>query len=383
MTARQEDRTETTLRRTLEAVAPVDTEVDAEFADLMARLSGSQVEAPTPLPRPARRPRRFALAAAAALLVVAAAVAVTATRDRSDTKITTVPPAADATGWYVPGGLGDEWALESVSSDFRDVEADGPSCPCRTRVWVGPDGDTSVVAIDMGGDSGIAADQVFDPDEPVQEVPLARGITATIGSYLRGDAALWLQDGRRWFVFGVGVSNDEIREAAQALMYSTAAASPTPLEGFDLMTTSETPGGLRSYHAVQVVVRNSRSGHRVSYVLTPPGRGEDPVNVLVPHRTAVNADLPPVLAYSADPEVETGSDATRFLAHWPGADLNANGDASFGEPADPGNEGEVRAVLGSLRAASASEWAAFLQTATGVVDADPPLDVASLEKVGS
>lgn len=382
MTAHQEDRTEQTLRRTLEAVASVDTEVDAEFADLMARLSGSPMQAPTPLSHVSGRPRRLALvAAAAALIIGVVAVAVASTRDRSDTNLATVPPAAPATGWYVPEGLGSDWTLESVSSDFRDVEANGPSCPCRTRVWVGPEGETSVVALDMGGETELAADQVFDPSEPVREEPLAAGITASVGGYLRGDAALWLQDGRRWLMFGVGASNDEVLDAARAV-----AANPdddTPLDGFDLMTTSETPGGLTSYHAIQVVLFNKQTRNRVAYVLTPPGRGEDPANVLVPHHVAANPDLPWVLAYPADPEVETGADATRFLAHWPGADVNANGDGSFGEPSPPGNEGEVRAVLGSLRPASAAEWDAFLQTATGDVDGDPALDVSSLAKVGS
>jgi hypothetical protein len=383
VTARQEDRTEQTLRRTLEAVAPVDTQLEADFADLMARLSGSPTQAPVHLAHDGRRPSRMALVAAAAALVIGvAAVAVATARDRSGTNLATVPPAAPATGWYVPRGLGDDWILESVDSDFRDVEADGPSCPCRTRVWVGPAGETSVVAYDMGGDRGMAADQVFDPDEPVRDEPLGTGVTATVGGYLRGDAALWLQGGRRWFVSGVGVSNDEILKAARALA-SDPDAKAAPLEGFDLMATSETPGGLRSYHAVHVVLRNKKTGNRVAYVLAPPGRGEDPVNVLVPHRVPVNPELPWGLAYPADPEIDTGTDATRFLAHWPGADVNANGDASFGEPTPPGTEREVRAVLGSLRSASAAEWDAFLQTATGEVDQDPALDVPSLTKIGS
>lgn len=115
MTDDRLDRTgaEARLTATLRAVADREPVADA-FDELRRSGDGMVVSRPPPVRPGAGRARALAVAAVAVTLVASAAALVTARRAGDDQ--TQIAGAGEATGWYLPEGLGSEWELIEITA---------------------------------------------------------------------------------------------------------------------------------------------------------------------------------------------------------------------------------------------------------------------------
>lgn len=366
------------LRAVLRAAAPDDTHTDRGWTDLTGRLDADA----TPLldTRPPRRARALLVAAVAVVAVGLVALVVargeeperTITGPGPTTTTTTSVPEEAGTGWWIPVGL-DGWELESVGSDFKDIEppASIGTCPCTSETWVGEPGTARRIAVT----SAVVGDEP-EPDDPedLLDAGLAPGAVAPgIDGYLGAESATsyarWDVAGVRSYVSGSNLPWEEFVDAVEHL--AIGAEGPPFADAVSLGRRDV--GDLRSFQDVHVTLRNVESGRRVAYVLSPPDLALDlgsllAVGILESGRVGIN-DLVMVRGEGYGP----GDRAWTIR----GSGVWIDGTAGFG--AADGTEDDVLAVLGSLAPASAEEWAAFLATATGTVDEDPPLAVATID----
>lgn len=366
--------TERTLRDALLAAAPADTHVEDGLADLQARLDGVAL-GPAELAEgaPSNRWRVLAAVAVVAAVVATAAAVLVARQDRDRTDVVTTP-GQEATGWYVPEGLGPDWQLESISTDFRDaVNPDAP-CPCREWLWVDAAAGRSVMVIRSTGSFDVA-EAVADGNEGGIEgsraaaVELGDGITGVHLQAQLGSSVRWSTGGHIWLVQGIDLQGDDLVAAAERVA-STSTDPRPPGSGYELVDRSRAAGGIDSYEDVHVILRNRATKARVAYTLSPEGRA-DPFGLFgpLPRRIALAPGLPAGLV------VGDGTDQA-YLARWPGADVSSGADSAFGADPGPATPGDVRALLRSLRPATAQEWATFTRSATGKVD--PKVRAATL-----
>lgn len=371
---------EASVRATLVAAAPDDTHTERGWEDLLARVDGPAVAGPAA--RTGRRSRRAVLAIAAAIAVLAGIAAVlVADRDGGspDGVVTTTPstppgpspaPTPASTGWYIPHDL-DGWVLESVGIvPGGAVSSPVSRCPCTTIVWqpAGGGGRASQVLVWISGVGEASMDDAVaslgGTDLGTVEIggePIGRmvGESATL-------FVAWERGDRRFVVQSAGLSAAEIRRAARSV--DLDLESP-PLEGLVHVATSELPG-YRSYHDVHLTLRHQDSDWRVTYVLSPPGMGLSLSRF--PERMTRDLAGRPFTVVGGSVDTPTWS----WSGQLDGADVWASEGAGFGG-ADAMVEA-VEAVLSALRPATAGEWAAFLDTATGEVDDDPSLEVGSI-----
>lgn len=372
-----DDAFEAQVRATLAAAAPDDTQVGPGLADLHARLAaGATADAPPRLD-PGRRTRRIlAVAAIVALLVGLGAVLVNRSSDGD--QVHSGPAVPEATGWYIPEGLSADWRLRNVIDDRQDVEAGGGRCPCHRSVWTDEsapvrfEGDASRAAVRIvqtRTDAPDASDLFSEvpKDDLIPGIDLGDGATATgaagnadPASGLRRDPFVaWQRDGVRTVVSGTGLSTRRVIDAAHGVVDRPGGP---PLEGFELVDDVDVPEDLASYTAVRVVLENTDTGALVAYELVPPG-----FDALDPSAVPTVVDLPgapgPVLR-AASTLVSGGRDpALAYLGRWPGASVTMDPSAvSRGGPG-PVSDDDVREVLGSLRPATAAEWAVFVDGA--------------------
>lgn len=372
---------EARLRATLGAAAPADTHVDGGLADLRGRLDGTVV----PLAR-ARRPRSSRLLLAAAAVVAVAAIGATAvafvgrgddeTNVTTDDGTTTVPapttpgPPAD---WYVPVGLPEGWTLERVSTDFRDVEGYGGSCPCLRRAWVAPDGvaEVSLTSVPQDGPLGDVTPLVAD----AAPVDLGGGIEGRAGTAptfgLPVDdlapalVVIWVEGGSRWYLRAHDLTSDEVLAAARRL-----AAEPTdlPADGWDVVVDSTVPAGVGSFDSVDIGLRGP-SGVVVGYQLYPPGFSDPFVGVVGPERLQLEGQIEPLWRYDFPADGEQASERipaqTVLAGEWAGADVVLGASSQGGEAVSTDTPAldDLLVLAASLRPATAAEWAAFLDTA--------------------
>lgn len=367
------------LRAMLRAAAPDDTHVDDGWADLTGRLDGAVT--PTLDPRPPRRARAL-LVAAVAVVAVGLVALVVARGDEPERTIsgpgpttsttTTAVPVEAGTGWWIPVGL-DGWELETVGSDFKDIEppASEGACPCTSETWVGESGTFRRIAASsavVGGDP--EPDDLEDlRDAGLVPAEVAPGIDGYLGAESATSYARWDLDGVRTYVSGSNLAQEEFVDAVEHL--ATGADGPPFADAISLGPREI--GDLRSFQDVHVTLRNVESGRRVAYVLSPP---------------PFALDLTAFLATRQIEDAQAGPNELRTIRGeglgpgdrvWTIIDSGVWIDETAGFGAADGTEDDVVAVLGALVPATADEWSAFLATATGEVDEDPPLDVASID----
>lgn len=384
---------ESAVRGALRAAAPVETHVDAGLTDLRARVaSGATASAPTPVAaRRLRSGRTLAIAAAVAVVLGLVAVAVGRSDDGAD--VTTVSEVPQATGWYIPEGLSEDWALTRVSTDFQDVEAGGGTCTCRRATWIdesaptrfeGDEARAAIRLVQVTTEAPLAELFAGLPEEDLTTgIELGGGITATAatGSSTGGADAgsnpfvAWQHDGIRTVVTGSGLSERRVIDAARGVVEDAGAP---PLEGFDLVDQADVPAGLISYQAVHLVLENTTTGALVAYVLVPPGF--DPLDTSVVPEVLDLPGAPGPLLRVESTSVPGGDPSVAYLGPWPGASVFTDADAAFGAAPGPVTDDDVREVLGSLHPATAEAWAAYLDTATEIDDdTRDQLQVASLQ----
>lgn len=371
---------EARLRATLATAAPADTHLDAGLADLRGRLDGSVV----PLAR-ARRPRSSRLLLVAAAVVAVAAIGagvVLVGGDDAPTNVTTddgttTVGGPDAPGppadWYVPVGLPDGWTLDSVSTDYRDVEGYGGTCPCLRRAWVAPDGvaEVSLTSVPQAGPLGDVGSLVGDaaPVDLGGGIEGQAGTAPTFGLPVDDIApalvVIWVDDGSRWYLRAHDLTSDEVLAAAQRL-----AAEPTdvPADGWDVVVDSTVPAGVGSFDSVEVGLRGP-SGVVVGYQLFPPGYSDPFVGVVGPERLQLEGqverlwryDFP---AYGTLPSEQVPAQ-TVLAGEWTGADVVLGASSQGGEAVSTDTPAfdDLLVLAAALRPATAAEWSAFLDTA--------------------
>lgn len=363
--------------------AQVDPVVDAaaDPADRWAELAAA-AGTHTPVALADRRPRSRALALGAAAVVIAlvafaAVVALTSPDDDAE-PVATVPDGP--TGWYVPVGLPDGWKVESVLA-YPGQE----KCERRGFQWTDPAGQRSIGLSFDGCGRAPTAEDVPDlsiPGAPPDTIPpMASLVESNLGPDLTGtsvqmgqddgtnvnvDRSLsWNADGGAWTVAGIGLTYDELVEAASVMTTDLSdpelPATDLLAGGLELVDRWSAPARDRSPE-VQVGLINP-DGLRTSYNLSLPGDGMRPAgnSVLIPR--SVEGQPNPVFRY--EPRTFW---AGRYGGYWPGADLiffRWTEELTDSEHliSDEGME----QLIGALRPATAGEWRQFLATATGTV----------------
>ena len=374
------DPTEAHLRRALDAAAPADTQVDAGLADL--RLRVDRGAAPAPIGLDERRHRRtatrwLAIAAAIVLVLGVAAVALRS-GDRGSHVIAENPPRS-ATGWYIPKGLSGDWKLRSVQVDPMDTGGVVPTCPCLVRLWI-DDASRSSIGLDQFVPTSSGLTDLLPTvaaGHRIAEVDLGGGITGTGGTHVPppddDSFVVWQHDGRASVVTGNGLTADQLITAARAVVGSRHS-DEAPLPGYHLVERQDVPNALRTFHVLHLTLKNARTGALVTYALSPPYF--DPVGMRkVPTVVNLPGTPGPLL------RVEDGSNAhpsSAYLGAWTGGSVYTGHDADLGGPRSTGTDADVRTVLGSMRPATAAEWATFLDTATEPVPDKRTLAAPSL-----
>ena len=321
------------------------------------RATSSSVVVPlTPPNRLRPSPARLALAGAAVLLLVAGAV-VLASRNDPDPTVRAIEPAA--TGWYVPVALPEGWTVDAVTWHRRDDR----TCPGTNWVWVAPDR-TRAVSVDH--ESCASPRTTPTPRSEDDLVDLGGGITGVaIGLHLlepndADDRTIsWEHEGN-WEVHTVGFDREGFESTARAIVADPSGTTP-PARGLELARRAERPVRAAS---VQVEVGlTSPAGRHTGYELhQPQSLGAD----LIPTRVHVSGQ--PLAVDEIHPL--SGRNSTTFTASWPGADLRvlrwlapeAATDTSTTE--DDASRADARALVASLRPATADEWHRFVRSAT-------------------
>lgn len=344
---------------------------------IWARRDAGPDEAPTSRRRRPPAAGLVALAAAAAILVAFLVV-----RDRDDPppkRIASTLP--DPTGWYVPQGLPAGWTLDTVEANASST----PTCESEGAAWTDVDA-TRTVGLTRWACGELPANPLFPSSSGVPEpidggprvvdVDLGGGITGV--AYALGDdlvastpspfapvdrMIVWPADGGgTWTLRSIGVDEEPFLDAARALASDPSAGAPevgtaigAEVEEVDRW---DTPGGDRTTE-VQLAI-SSPTGQDVNLILASPGGGTHPEGSSIAIAEEVPGQPNPVWRFD-DP-----SWAVRFGGAWPGADLSIVRIAQ--NPADWIDDDQLRTLLASLRPASAAEWRAYLDTATGPVD---------------
>ena len=331
-------------------------------------------------PKHARR--ALAVAAAVAVLVGAGVVVRSRGGDAGDgADVAAIAP--EPTGWYVPVGLPDGWTLLGA-----EHWAGRPTCERRGFEWSDAEAGR---AMGLGFDAcgtrfsgdGMPAPDLIDPEmaagfPTVEEVDL--GTTTATGPAFDGELRTsspgafasdqrmltWEGDGGVWTLRTLGLTEAELLDAARTLaadpdgVDAEAAVLGVDLD-LDLVERWEAPARIGSPE-VQLSLR-SPDGRGVGLHLTLPGDGVRPAGDAVVVAEQLAGQPNEVLLFD-DP-----SWAGRFGARWPGADLTV-----FRWEQDPMqfiDDDQLRTLLAALRPAGATDWRAFLSTATGEVS--PPL----------
>ena len=364
-----------------EAVAPV---VDAQpvldgWREIAERVSSGDPTVvhlePAGADRPGRATRsrrgRQLLAAAAVLAVIGLVAAFVLTRGSDDDAQTVVAvpgPDDDATGWYVPADLPEGWRLAEVQTDWRDGGGFVGSCPCTATAWRD--------AADPEAPGVVTITAVADEDDDPARHPRSADVPADLGDgvagVLRGGThVVWVDRGRSTTVAS-DRDDDELVDLATAVRADSRALATA---GLTVIDTVAIPASARAFHVVTVVLEHPADGGRLRYDLTPHGFDEMWTYARVLGSRPV-PDMPlPVEEVNPDPRFAAGGDqASRsvFVAWWPGADLITGTDVGY--DADQVTRNETLALLRSLRPATAEEWSAFLDTATGPVEDDARAD---------
>ena len=368
---------ETRLHDALDRVAtqrPVADGWDAIVERLTDEAAGTAVVTPLSAGSALRgRPsgRRLALIAACVAAVGALAVGVVALAGRDDDKgqVTLTPPPADTTGWYVPRDLPAGWVLESVGTDLVDANEGptGTSCPCTRDVYLSSGSALShqTWAIPSG--------QVSLTGDPIG---LGDGV---LGYRTPPTSILWEQGGRLHQLVGhtpglEGGNGDLdptlVLAAARSLAALPSGAEPR-IDGYELVSRNTVPD-VATYRTVVVTLRNTESGRRASYGLSPTGFDVADVFAAVgAHETVEIPGQPEELdRFTINPGVAPGDgDLYLYVGQWPGADVFVG---RFLEPAatNPMYDDDLQTVIAGLRPASSAEWEAFLDTATGSVESE-------------
>lgn len=366
------------------AVAPV---VDARpvadaWEDIRARATG---EAPTvvhldrsPRTAPAGGRRRLALAAAAVLAVAAIGTGIAVTRDGGDDdQRLTVAPEDTATGWYVPEELPDGWELESVETDWMDVEGTMDACPCDQFVWTSPDGRQSIGTMSADADK-FMLDEAMEGQTDVESVVLAGDIDAHAGKAGPYQVVSWVEGDRGWQVASLTIGREALIAAA-----GRVAADPTvpPVDSYRALTMSiPALDGVRAYHSVRVLLRHPERGISVGYQLEPyPDTMLTLLAGAVEELDPVTTDQPlhKVMIESSNQAPGSSGEMQRhtawFLGQWPGAAISAGLEDSR-LATGPVTADDIESVLRSLRPATGDEWQTFIGSAEGSVDDDARTD---------
>lgn len=348
------DSTEQMVIKALQAGAPVDTEVEGDLADLRDRIeSGNNAPMAIGDVKDGRSRRRLVLAAAAAFLLVGAAAAAVALRSGDDPVQVGTQPAGDGTGWYLPKGLGDEWQVEAVSTDFRGVEYTGADCPGDTRSWVDP-GAAQTAYVKRFPASG-PPEFLEDYSDEMESVDLGRGLSGVFVTTPSGPYLTFEHGDNRWLVTGFELPESDIIDMGRRI---AAGSDPEPpRDSFDLLESYQTAGGASDYRDVHVVLRNQSTGARVAYVISPPGRGPD-------WGLMRSMPVPIELDGVVDKGVSAGDTEIAYVFRLPDADISSDSGSGFGADREVAAEEDVQAMLQSLRPATASEWASFVRSAT-------------------
>lgn len=344
-----------------------------EIAERVGSTDATVVHLEPSRPDRATRSRRGRqlLVAAAVLAVIGMVAAFVLTRGSDDDARTVVAvpgPDDDATGWYVPTDLPEGWRLAEVQTDWRDVEGFVGSCPCTLTSWQQADRPAAAQVVTVTADAGEDDDPVADPRSDDVPVDLGDGVTGVLRG---GTHVVWVGGGR-----SMTVASD--RDDAELVDLATAVrADPRALAatGYTAVDTVEIPASARAFHAVTVVLTHPADGRTLRYEVTPHGYDDVWLYARILGSRPV-PDLPrPVEEVVLDPrftEVDDPAAAAMFVGWWPGADLVTGGDSGVGT--DQATRDEVLALLRSLRPATAEEWSAFLDTATGTVEDDARAD---------
>jgi hypothetical protein len=156
-------------------------------------------------------------------------------------------------------------------------------------------------------------------------------------------------------------------DAARELL--ARAGEPVPhLDGYRLASQATTPD-VRAYRTVVVTLRNTDTGRRASYGLSP--RGFDVAGAFLigaPEPVTIPGQDRPLDRFAVNPAAAPGdADQYLYLGQWSGADVFVG---RYLEPAptNPMFDEDLRAIAGTLRPATSAEWEAVLATATGQVD---------------
>lgn len=326
-----------------------------------------------------RRTRRaMAVAAVVALLLGGAVAARSRAIDlRDEADVATVAPGP--TGWYVPVGLPVGWTL--LGAEHRDG---GPTCERRGSQWTDPQAGRAMgLAFDACG-TRFSDDRLPRPDEvnpelaagfpTVEEVDL--GTTTATGPAFDGELRTtppsafapeqrmltWEGDGGAWTLRTIGLSEEELLDAAR-----TAAADPAGAgaeaaglgAGLELVDRWEAPERAGAPE-VQLSLR-SPDGGGVGIHLHLPGDGVRPAGDTVVVPEGLPGRSARVLRFD-DPGW-----AGRFGAAWVGADLTVYRWAE--DPAGWIDDEQLRTLIAALRPASANTWRSYLETASGDVSA--------------
>ena len=402
---------EARLRATLAAVAsePVDDDLDA--LRRRADADGSRRDRPTRIgPHRSR-----ALAAAAVLLtLVAAAAVVIASRGDDDPGEGVATGAPEATGWYLPEGLGTEWDLVGISATPAYAQ---PSVARQVRFVTTPSStqdrsiDVQVLAVDpaMSVPPGMEALELGAPAPfpvftPVDAASSAEGPVGSV-AVIRGDRLLLISDdataardlipmARRWWESGGRDISVEPGSGLVRLKDFTYAAPRPPAAGVGPVAGARTLEGAGSI--VAVTVRRRGAAIDTTYGTRPTGRGARPTGVgladrgaalgLAPEERPERVDVPGapggVWRIGDDPRLrETGSEPTLY-ALFPGAEVTILGGLVGpwdGEPS-PGELQQLKVDLAAaLRLVSAEEWADAVRSVED--DPDPALLSPTLAQV--
>jgi len=351
------DDTARRLRRTLAAAAPAETDTEAGLDDLRRRLGGATV---VPLARE-RSPRvghkaPMLAAAAVFLLVVAAVVAVVVSRRGEDSQRVS-GTEGPSTGWYVPTRLPDGWRVDSITSDFRDVEGFGGTCPCSLIAWA-PPRRSQLLTLATAKAAGPTSEGLFATSRTVE---LGRGVSGEVG--LVGvdiGGVRWRRAGRVRVMFGVGLDEAALLGAARRVV-AHEASTAAPIDGFSRIDSATNPGGVRSFQAVTVKLVRPSSRHTVSYTVVPSGFGNSGFGFL--RRASVPGQPQSLLSlrHRADEGVP---EAKIYLGRWVGADVEiTNACDACGASGSPASDRELRKIIAALRPADAASWASFVRSA--------------------
>ncbi len=355
-------------------VGPV---LDAEpvtdaWAVIEARAHGD-----VPDPASLQGQRRWLAIAAVLALLAGLAVIVAATKPDDATSVTANAP--DATGWYIPANLPEGWTLRTAWVTKRPT-----ACGYTGRRWEGPSTNGSMPRLELTYTR--CGSDVTREGEPGPA--LGHGVDKTvIGSLGPGSPTTqlgWQQDGDWMLIASGGLTQDDLVEAAKAIVANPASVAP-PLGGFVFAGASRSNGALPG-PAVAVSLETP-SGQIASYRLARPGGGppstpftkDEPVTV---EGQPLPVELRTVRFDDLDGRLETMGrccrSATSYLGTWPATDLqvprsNFSSDAAGPEPTDEAGldayDASLIELISSLRPATTDEWRAFLATAE-----NPPLD---------